>query len=288
MRTERIEVYADGHRLITDVRAPDGPGPFPAIVLCPGMSLTKEVWLPAIAETLVRRGFLTLIPDYRTFGESEGHPRRRLLPAQQVRDVQACLSALAQRTDVEEDRLGLYGTSLGAAVAVGTATEDDRVGAVVATAGPMDLTRVWTAFDGFPAFRAKVRAARRVYAATGEVTRISVARLLAGDPETAAYLVEEAPHYPRWDLEVSFESLEDLFSFRPERDIERTRAAIQWIQPGGDALIAGGEARSAYARAVGPRSLVWLDDCAHVDIYRDAAVVERVATSASDWFDAWL
>ena len=190
-----------------------------AIVYCAGMSLTKEVWLPEHAEEMRRAGWITLNFDYGYFGESEGEPRRRLLPPQQVKDTRRALDLVAAMEEVDETRLGLYGASLGASVAVATAGEDDRVQCTVAVAGPMDLGRVWRAFDGFDRFSQKVDRAREVFEATGEVSYISLSRLLAGDPETVELLVAEEPHYPRWSLEVTFESLQDLFRFKIQNQI---------------------------------------------------------------------
>jgi alpha-beta hydrolase superfamily lysophospholipase len=57
------------------------------------------------------RGYAVLTIDYRGFGESEGS-HWHLDPKEQVADVRNALTYLAQREEVEETRLGLYGTSL--------------------------------------------------------------------------------------------------------------------------------------------------------------------------------
>ena len=248
------------------------------------MSLTKEVWLPEQAKRLVAAGFTTLNFDFRGFGESEGMPRRRLVPRQQVRDVQNALTWLATDPRIDETRLGLSGTSLGASVAVATAGIDPRVRAVAAIAGPMDLERVWRNFPTFDDFRAKVVAARAHFVRTGEVRYISTARLLEGDPETAAFLRSEVDRYEHWDLEITFESLLDLFEFVPEATVGQTHAACLFVVPEHEGVIAQMELHSAFAKARDPRRLVVLEGARHVDVYGANGAFERVVDEQIGWF----
>lgn len=282
----KVHFWGDLGRLVGDLRVPAGDSsqPRPCVVLCAGMSLTKEVWLPTHAERFVDAGFVTLNFDYSTFGESDGQPRCRLNCEQQVCDTQAAISYVASLPGVDSDRIGLYGVSLGASVAIATAGRDRRVRAAVAVAGPMDLHRVWRGFDGFEAFAAKVAKARTTFTATGEVSYISVPRLLASDPETAALLKAEGPKYPTWRQEVTFESLQDLFAFRPEADAPSARGALLFVYPEKDLLIARFEMQSAYSRAGGPASLVALEDAHHVDVYKCEGAFDQVVTTALRWY----
>jgi len=253
------------------------------------MSLTKEVWLPPHAERMVEAGYITLNFDYRYFGESSGEPRCRLLPAEQVKDAVAAIDFVASLDEVDPTSIGLYGASLGASVAVATAGRDPRVRCSMAVAGPMDLGRVWRAFDGFERFSAKVDLARARYDETGEVTRISVARLLAGDPETCELLRADEPRYPRWSLDITFESLQDLFVFCPESVVDRiSPRAICFVCPERDDLIATSELHSAHAKAGEPKRLVVLEGARHVDIYKTEGAFEQVVQTSLDWYGEYL
>lgn len=266
---ERLVFHSDEARLVGDLRLPPGEPPqsgWPGVVFCAGMSLTKEVWLPRTAEALNAAGYATLNFDYASFGESEGEPRRRLQPWRQVRDARHALTALAAQDNVDGGRMALFGASLGASVTLG-ACLDPRVRAAVAVAGPAHLGRVWRAFPGFTAFQAKVAAARERYVCAGEVSYVSVAKLLKSDPETVALLEAECPGYEHWSLEVTFESLLDLFEFGPEETLPDSRAALLLIYPEDDALIARSEAESAYALATGSKRIVALPGARHVAIY---------------------
>lgn len=259
----------------------------PAVICCQGFSLTKEVWLPTNAKRLVREGYVTLNFDYRHFGESGGEPRCRLIPDAQVQDVRNAITFLETVSEVDASNVGLLGISLGCSVAAAAAGLDPRVKAVVAAAGPADLERVWSNFPDFSKFKAKVDAARREFVATGKVTYIAVPRLLSSDPETVALLVRDAAKFPGWRQEITFESLAELFAFKPEAHAATIRAGL-FLYPSEDALIAKGELSSLYAKAREPKSLVALQGFKHHEVYDDGRAFEPLMLEALRFFERHL
>lgn len=285
MLERTVTFFSEGQKLVGTLRLPERfTTPRPAVVCCQGFSLTRDVWLPRNAEALVAAGYVTLNLDYRYFGQSEGQPRCRLVPRAQVEDVRNALTFLETVPEVDASKLGVFGISLGCSVATAVAGTDPRVKALVAVAGPGDLERVWTHFADFARFKAKVVAARRKYVATGEVTYIGVPRLLASDPQTCALLVAEQPKFPDWRLEVTFESLLDLFDFKPELTVPAIRGASLFIGPAADALISSNELVSLYSRAPEPRKLVMLEGLAHHELYAGG----RGFTPVMEHTLAWL
>jgi pimeloyl-ACP methyl ester carboxylesterase len=276
-----VAFFSEGARIAGVVRAPSHAARAPAVVFAAGFSLTKEVWLPPYADALCARGYLTLNFDYRGFGESEGAVRCRLVPQMQVDDVRNAVTYLRTRDDVDPDRIAVVGVSLGAAIALGAAAVDERVRAMVAVAGPSDLWRTWSALPNFAAFHAKVSAARAKFVQTGEVTYVPVVKLLSADAETCAKIVADAPQFPTWRPEITFESLASLFEFRPALVADRARASC-FVYCGADALIGKTEATSAYEKAREPKRLVELAGVRHVDIYGAGAgfapCVEAIAS----------
>jgi len=64
---------------------------------------------------LAAHGFNLVLFDYRGFGESGGSARRR---AEMIDDTRQALRAVAARDDVDASRLGVFGQSLGGAIAI--------------------------------------------------------------------------------------------------------------------------------------------------------------------------
>lgn len=283
--TERVTFYSEGTPMAGVLHLPvtRSTSPLPAVVCCLGFGLIKEVLMPPYAEALVAMGYAVLRFDYRTFGESGGAPRCRLIPPMQVADIRNALSFLQTRAEVDPARLALFGTSMGASMAVATAGQDARVKAVVAVAGPGDMERVWRASPSFDAFREKVWAARRQFVATGEVTYSDITRLLSSDPATGEVLRAEKERVPEWTMKITFESLADLFEFRPE-DYASTISpgASLFIYPTEDVLIARQEVMSQFAKARAPREIVGIQ-AHHREIYGDGPVMQQVVDCTRDF-----
>lgn len=79
-------------------------------------------------------GYVVLRFDMRSCGESEGE-FGHILCEDQVEDTRAAVSFMQTRPEVDPERIGVVGSSFGAAVAVYTAGIDDRVKAVISSGG---------------------------------------------------------------------------------------------------------------------------------------------------------
>ena len=104
----------------------------PAIVLLHGYPAEKADMLP-LAAALARR-FTVLLLDLRYFGRSEG--RVTTLGWRERDDLRRAVDVLAARGF---ERVGVFGFSLGGAIALGGAVEEPRIGAVAAYSPFADL-----------------------------------------------------------------------------------------------------------------------------------------------------
>jgi pimeloyl-ACP methyl ester carboxylesterase len=104
----------------------------PAVVLLHGYPANKADLLP-VAGALHSR-FAVLLVDFRYFGQSEG--RATTLGFRERADLRRAVDALAQRGYT---RIGVFGYSLGGAVAILGAADDARIRAVAAWAPFADV-----------------------------------------------------------------------------------------------------------------------------------------------------
>ena len=79
---------------------------------------------------LAELGYATLRFNMRGCGESEGESGR-IICLEQVEDTKSALAFLAGRPEIDANRIGIMGSSFGAAVAVYTAGVDSRPAAVI-------------------------------------------------------------------------------------------------------------------------------------------------------------
>ena len=110
------------------IPSPDG-GPSPGIVLSHGWSRSRAELLPH-ANFLHRAGFAVLAFDYRHRGESGGDAITMAL--REPDDLRGALDALSARPEVDAERVGVLGMSMGSVIAILVAAGDERVRALLA------------------------------------------------------------------------------------------------------------------------------------------------------------
>ncbi|MEZ6233312.1 MAG: alpha/beta fold hydrolase [Phycisphaerales bacterium] len=123
-----LAVGADEEEPVTPLVAPDAQGRRPTILVAHG----NAGCLPDHDEFcafLADYGFNVLLFDYRGYGRSD-LPTRGLRRDDLVIDAQAALEYLLTREDVDPERVGLLGYSLGGNIGLAMAGDEPRVRAV--------------------------------------------------------------------------------------------------------------------------------------------------------------
>ncbi len=90
----------------------------------------NRTWMLPHADYLHRNGFSVLLFDFRYHGESEGDVHT--LGAKEPWDVEGALDYLKARPDVDTERVGVQGNSLGAVAAIRAAAERPEIKGVIA------------------------------------------------------------------------------------------------------------------------------------------------------------
>ena len=140
---ERVEVPFEGAVIPGLLRRPgDVPRP-PLVILVPGLDSVKEE-LYAIENEFLRRGLATLSVDGP--GQGENAPRFPIRP-DWASVIGPLLDGLRGRSDVDLNRVGLMGISMGGIYGPRAASEEKRLRAVIALAGPYDLSECWRALN---------------------------------------------------------------------------------------------------------------------------------------------
>lgn len=120
---------------------PDGPGPFPAVLLVTGSGgqdrneelLGHKPFL-VLSDYLTRRGIAVLRVDDRGVGKSTGS-LATATTKELVADATACLTYLRGRSEIDSRHLGLVGHSEGATIAVEVAGLEPQLHFIVLLAG---------------------------------------------------------------------------------------------------------------------------------------------------------
>jgi dipeptidyl aminopeptidase/acylaminoacyl peptidase len=136
----RVEIPFEGAKLVGILRCPPGEGPHPTVLMVPGLDSTKEE-LGSTEAMFLARGLATFSVDGPGQGEAEYDLPIR---GDWTDAAEALLSALTQIPEVDHERLGVWGVSLGGYYAPRVAAAlGDRVKACVSLAGPFNFGANW-------------------------------------------------------------------------------------------------------------------------------------------------
>lgn len=136
---ERIEAQIDDGPVVANLRLPGAGRPAPLVVLIPGLDSTKEEFFHW--ETVfLDRGMATLSLDGPGQGETGLHMDIR--PDYEVA-VAAVLDALRGRPEIDPERIGAAGVSLGGHYVVRAAAFEPRIKALAGVSGPYDFAARW-------------------------------------------------------------------------------------------------------------------------------------------------
>jgi len=111
------------------VKPPRSAACFPAIIICHGVGANKSDFTE-LAAALSRRGYAVLLFDFRAHGESGGS--RSSLGYHEQQDITAALAFLKTRQEINANRIGIYGFSMGASSAILAAAKTRAFSALIA------------------------------------------------------------------------------------------------------------------------------------------------------------
>ena len=136
---ERVEIPFDGAKIVGILRRPAGVSRPPLILLLPGLDSVKEEFF-YWENVFLKRGLATF--SLEGPGQGECGDRLHIRPDYEAA-VSAALDVLTRRNDIDPDRIGLAGVSLGGYYAPRTAAFESRVRAAVGNCGPWNFAECW-------------------------------------------------------------------------------------------------------------------------------------------------
>lgn len=132
-RIERVEIPMGKHIVPAWLHFPVGvKSPYPLVVMLPGMDTFKEKLVWSYGDKMLERGFACLAIDGP--GQSEALMHGLKVTADNFADAgRACLAWIDTRSDLDRDRIGVFGRSFGsyAATVFSNAIADRLRGVVV-------------------------------------------------------------------------------------------------------------------------------------------------------------
>jgi 2,6-dihydroxypseudooxynicotine hydrolase len=173
---QRVEIPYDGKKLYGILRKPAGVERPPVVALAMGLDSAKEE-VDAYEQPFLARGMATL--SFEGPGQGEAQYDLAIRGDYEVAAA-AVLDWIQTRSDLDGNRIGLAGVSLGGYYAPRAAAFDKRIKACMALGGPFDWGECW---DGLPELTKEVFRVRSRCATAQEARRHAATLSLEGVAE---------------------------------------------------------------------------------------------------------
>jgi uncharacterized protein len=235
------------------------------------------------ARTLAQWGYVALRFDMRGCGESEGE-RARLICLEQVEDTRNALSFLAGRSEVDGTRIGVIGSSFGAAVAIYTGGVDERVAATISQGGWGDgetkFRRQHASPEAWEKFSAMMRQGREHKARTGKSLMVP------------RYDIVPIPEHLRTNLasnsimEFPYDTVESMYEFRANNVVGKIAPRpLLLLHSSNDSVTPTEQSVELFKRAGQPTDLHLF---AETDHFMFSEENPRVVSVIRGWLDRYL
>jgi dienelactone hydrolase len=170
---ERVAIPYEGKQLYGNLRRPSGVAKAPIVVMCMGLDSAKEE-MDDYENRFLERGVATLAFDGPGQGEAEyDFP----ICPEYEKPVKAVIDCLETRSDIDPNRIGVWGVSLGGYYAPRAAAFEKRIRACVALSGAYERSE---SFEGRPIINAEAFRVRSHSANLEEAAKVAVRMTLRG------------------------------------------------------------------------------------------------------------
>ncbi|MFB6166762.1 MAG: alpha/beta hydrolase [Candidatus Nanohaloarchaea archaeon] len=251
-----------GMRLVGTVTHPEGvehdspADSVPGVILAHSFTGHRNVpHLKHLGRELAGRGLVSFRFDFTDcIGESEGSCMDMKV-TNQIRDLKDALSYLEAMGEVDEDRIGLAGHSLGGMTSVLVASEDERVEALVPISAP-------TNSEGERLFEGK------------EIDR---------------WREMGHTHFPsarRGEVKIGWGFYEDLQQYDAMDAIGENNAPVRFVHGSEDEIVPVEESRRMYEEAGEPKDLEIVEGADH--LFKRGEHEEAMVDAVSGWMEKHL
>jgi fermentation-respiration switch protein FrsA (DUF1100 family) len=261
-----------------------------------GFSAVKEMYLDSFAEVFAAAGLNVLVFDNRGFGASDGEPRQEIDPWAQVRDYRHAITYLSTLSEVDRQRIGIWGSSYSGGHVLVVAAIDRRVKAVVSQVPLVsghDNLRALVRADFIAGFREQFDADRLARfqseppAMVPVVDKDPLAPSALPTPDSWEWFTQTgSTRAPAWRNEVTLRSVEMFTEYEPGDYLPYiSPTPLLLLVAAGDHLVPSELAIAAFDTAHQPKELIIMPG-GHFDAYVKGFEVS--SGQARDWFTRHL
>ncbi|MBD2306032.1 alpha/beta hydrolase [Chroococcidiopsis sp. FACHB-1243] len=298
---QKIKFNSQGVELVGCLFAPEDlqGKKAPAIPILGPVAFVKEQSPLQYATRLASEGFITLIFDPRTHGESGGEPRRYESGKAKVQDIRAAIDFLATQETVNSNRIFALGVCQGVNWIIEAATQDQRIKALSIVAGHYLILETAEKYlgstDKVQERIARATRAREKFERTRQVDYIPIVSeddpnaLLLPKPIYQWYVRwadrgEVWRFHGLWENRIAAMSEAELWGYRVDETVRNLNTPILMIHSDRAASSADIPKQLFKGIPAKDKELVWLGNQVQFQFYEDPVTIDRSVHTIAGWF----
>jgi len=247
-------------------------------VFCHGFGGIRQGTPVGLCSAMAEQGYTALSFDYRGFGDSEG-PRDRLVPDEQVEDAVHALCYLTQFID--ENKIGVYGTSFGGGIAAMAAVKSQIPKAIFMSV-PVTSGLTWlqsiTRLHEFQSLTKNSMSAIKNKAKTGIIESVNRFEVMIPDPETKKRYTDK--------FSLALESFYHVSNHNPLEFASKINYPTAIVGVRDDPLVPEIQARNFFEELKISKEYYLLNGNSHYLVYEE--MLPTVVGHVSKWFGQYL
>lgn len=284
-----ISTHKISEGITLTTRSPSGGKKRPAIILCHGFCGIREILLPQFAEVFTQAGFVTITFDYRGFGDSDGE-RGRLIPEMQIDDIVTVINWAKEQPFIDQERVGLWGTSLGGGHVFGAAVKGGGVKCIVSQLafadGEKNITHHMSSEEK-KEFISTLEKLDAVKKASGREKFVSITRVL-NDNESKKFFEENRTQYPDMDIKIPFLTVKEMLDYKPVQYAAQVTCPSLIVVAEKDTVNPKEQGIELYNSVMHEdKQLYFVNNARHYDTY-SGEYFDEISAVETEWFKYYL
>lgn len=254
------------------------------ILMCHGFAGTQDLFFPKYAEKFSNAGFDVVTFDYNGFGKSSGETE--IVPANQINDILNLILFVKKDEDLTDNKIILWGTSLGGLYVLKIASLKKEIAGVYAQitfANGLRNNTVGLDCDAFEKYVNQIENIKYKEINENKKLLLPLKRLLS-DEQSKKFLDEYKELFPiLLNTKLSLATIKHINELKIDNDLKDIKIPVLLGKAKEDAVNSPNEMNFIFDNLTSEKKLLEFN-CGHYEIYVGEYFEEAIKEQI-EWFD---
>lgn len=284
MEVKEFEIYSEKNllkgrkHLVTDQNRKNK-----TILMCHGFAGVQDLFFPKYAEKFVEEGFDVVTFDYNGFGESQGDTE--IIPTNQINDILNIILYIKRDEDLKDNKLFLWGTSLGGLYVLKLAALKEEVKGVYAQitfANGLRNNTLGLDKEGIEKYINQIENIKYKEISENKKLLLPLKKLLS-DEQSKGFLEEYKDKFPNLlNIKLSLSTIKHINELVVDNDLSSIKVPVLLGKAKNDVVNSPEEMNYIFDKINSEKKLIEFD-CGHYEIYV-GEIFEKAIKEQIEWF----